>query len=259
MRYQGSKKKMSKVIKSIVEKNIDANDWYVEPFVGGCNSFSEIKHHKKIGCDSNEYVIALWKDIQAGKFIAPMKVTKMLYEDVKKDYIEKTNVYPKSLIAYIGFACSHGSGWWNGYANYNEKKGEDHIEEARNGLLRQIFNYEGLHDSLFFNCDYKDIILTDRAFIYCDPPYADTKKYVNDFNSKEFWDWCREQVYNGHKVLVSEYNAPDDFICIWKKEMQDGMGNSTNKKVEKLFIHVSQIPMFNLEMLNKKKFNSLFK
>ena len=41
--------------------------------------------------------------------------------------------------------------------------------------------------------------------------------------------------------------------------MQDGMGNSTNKKVEKLFIHVSQIPMFNLEMLNKKKFNSLFK
>ena len=259
MRYQGSKTKMSKVIKTIVENNISNDEWYVEPFVGGCNSFSAIKHKKKVGSDTNKYVIALWKDIQKGTFIAPKVVTEMLYNDIKLDYEEQTGIYPDSLIGYVGFACSYGSGWWNGYAHYNEKKNEDHIKEARNGLINHVFNFNGLHDSLFLNVDYKDLILTESSFIYCDPPYQNTKKYVNDFNNKEFWTWCRTQVHNGHKVLISEYNAPDDFICIWSKEMQDGMGNSSNKKVEKLFIHVSQIPLFNLDSIkNKNKINLKF-
>ena len=247
MRYQGSKTKMSKVIKSIVEKNISKNDWYVEPFVGGCNSFSSINHNKKLGCDVNKYIIALWKDIQAGTFIAPKVVIEMVYNDIKKDYLEQTGIYPDSLIGYVGFACSYGSGWWNGYAHFNEKKNENHITEARNGLIKHVFDFDGLHNSIFINCSYKDLILTDSAFIYCDPPYQGTKQYESDFDNNEFWEWCREQIYAGNKVLVSEYNAPSDFVCIWSKEMQDGMGNSSNKKAEKLFIHASQLPLFDLK------------
>nr|DAH38563.1 MAG TPA: hypothetical protein [Caudoviricetes sp.] len=40
-------------------------------------------------------------------------------------------------------------------------------------------------------------------------------------------------------VLVSEYNMPDDFECIWKKEIKTTLGNnltSNNKRTEKLFI-----------------------
>lgn len=244
MRYQGSKKKISNVIKKIVESNIANDEWYVEPFVGGCNSFSCINHIKKVGCDTNKYIIALWREIQKGTFIAPKCVTELLYNDIKKDYVEQTNIYPDSLIGYVGFACSYGSGWWNGYAHFNEKKKENHILEARNGLINQVFNFKGLHNSIFLNINYEDIILTENSFIYCDPPYQNTKKYVNDFDNKKFWEWCRKQVYNGHKVLVSEYNAPEDFVCIWKQEMQDGMSSINNKKVEKLFIHASQLPIF---------------
>ena len=32
------------------------------------------------------------------------------------------------------------------------------------------------------DCDYKDITLTDSAFIYCDPPYQNTKEYETNFN-----------------------------------------------------------------------------
>lgn len=250
MRYQGSKTKMSKVIKKIVENTIQPHEWYVEPFVGGCNSFSVIKHNKKVGCDVNKYVIALWKEIQAGTFIAPTVVTEMLYNDIKKDYLEGTGVYPDSLIGYVGFACSYGSGWWNGYAHYNEKKKENHIIEARNGINSQIKNFQSLQNSLFINCDYKDLILTASSFIYCDPPYANTKEYESKFNSKEFWKWCNKQVEDGHIVLISEYDAPAEYICIWSKEMQDGMGSKkSNKKVEKLFVHISQLPYFNLNVL----------
>ena len=247
MRYQGSKTKMKNVIKKIVENTISKHDWYVEPFVGGCNSFSVINHNKKVGCDANEYVIALWKEIQAGTFIAPTVVTEMLYNDIKKDYIEKTGIYPKSLIGYVGFACSYGSGWWNGYAHYNEKKKENHIIEARNGINKQINEFKGLKNSIFIKCDYKKLILTEPSFIYCDPPYANTKQYEDNFNSNEFWNWCREKIYENHLVLVSEYNAPEDFICIWSKDMQDGMPKNKSQKTEKLFIHISQLPLFNLK------------
>lgn len=246
MRYQGSKNKISGVIKTIVENNIGKNDWYVEPFVGGANSFSAIKHHKKFGSDTNKYIIAMWREIQQGKFVAPKNVSKILYEDIKKDYQEKTGVYPDSLIGYVGFGCSYGSAWWNGYANFNAKKNEDHIAECRNGLIKQVFEFQGLHNSLFLTANYKDLIFTESSFIYCDPPYANTKDYEEKFNNNEFWNWCRTQVKSGHKVLISEYNAPNDFVCIWSKDLQDGMGNSTNKKTEKLFIHKSQLPIFKI-------------
>ena len=38
-------------------------------------------------------------------------------------------------------------------------------------------------------------------------------------------------------VLCSEYNAPDDFDCIWSKELTTTLDkNSRSKAVEKLFM-----------------------
>jgi DNA adenine methylase len=44
----------------------------------------------------------------------------------------------------------------------------------------------------------------------------------------------------GHIVYVSEYSAPDDFECIWSKEISASVNNSIKsgrglKAVEKLF------------------------
>lgn len=62
-----------------------------------------------------------------------------------------------------------------------------------------------------------------------------TKCYMKGVNYEEFWQWCRERVYDGHKVYISEYQAPDDFIQIWEKEIINRL--NTNKKVtERLFI-----------------------
>ena len=49
--------------------------------------------------------------------------------------------------------------------------------------------------------------------------------------------------------MVSEYNAPSDFICIWEKTRKDGMGTTKTggmqkTKIEKVFIHKSQIHDF---------------
>lgn len=244
MRYQGSKTKMKKTIREFVEGNIKKNQTYVEPFVGGCNSFSEINHPNKIGCDTNQYLIDMWEEIKKNNFNPPQNVSEELYYDIKNDCITNGDKYSNALKAYVGFACSYGSGWWNGYAHYNERKNEDHIKEARNGLIKQIERFKNLSNSTFINCDYKTLELPNKSFIYCDPPYANTKQYANSFDNNEFWEWCRTKVNEGHTLLISEYNAPDDFICVWSKEMQDGMKSINGKKVEKLFIHKSQIKTF---------------
>lgn len=55
-----------------------------------------------------------------------------------------------------------------------------------------------------------------------------TTGYSDGINHDEFWQWCRERVYDGHKVYISEYQAPDDFITIREKPIQNRI--SLNKK-----------------------------
>ena len=41
----------------------------------------------------------------------------------------------------------------------------------------------------------------------------------------------------GHTVFISEYQAPDDFKCVWQKEIINSMNQTkTYKPIEKLFI-----------------------
>ena len=74
--------------------------------------------------------------------------------------------------------------------------------------------------------------------IYCDPPYQGTTKYATKgFDHEDFWQWCREMKAQGHTIFISEYNAPDDFKCVWEKEVINGFGGkaNSNKGTEKLF------------------------
>ena len=43
-------------------------------------------------------------------------------------------------------------------------------------------------------------------------------------------------------MFISEYNAPDDFVCIWSQELNVSVAkNGKHKKaIEKLFVHKSQ-------------------
>ena len=175
----------------------------------------------------------------------------LLEKLMKEDCLSNGGCYSPSLLGYVGNACSYGGGWWNGYARYNPKKNEDHIAEAARGLTKQIKNFKNLKNSYFIHSDYRNYHYLPESFIYCDPPYAGTKTYNKDgFDHEAFWEWCRVMSKKGHKVMISEYTAPSDFICIWKKERKDGMGTTAegekqNIKVEKVFIHQSLITKFN--------------
>jgi DNA adenine methylase len=84
------------------------------------------------------------------------------------------------------------------------------------------------------------------SFIYCDPPYRNTKGYRVDFDFEKFDNFVRKEVKKGKIFLISEYEMPDDFVCIWSKDIQNSMKpGASDKKCEKLFVHISQLHLFN--------------
>lgn len=254
MRYQGSKLKIAKHFLPIITKDLYGTDRiFVDLFAGGMNVVDKIDHPIKVANDLNPYVIALWRDIQVnGDKNIPSSVSEEEYNRAKQQvlYKNRENNFTYVQLGFIGACCSHGSGWFNGYAHYNQKKKEDHIKEARSGLCKQIDKFKHLDKTRFMCNDYREVIYRfkpeeiNRMVIYCDPPYANTKKYETDFDNNAFWDWVREmgRMYPGCKIYISEYNAPSDFTCIWSKDVPDGMGTTKkgekqNRKIEKLFVH----------------------
>ena len=86
--------------------------------------------------------------------------------------------------------------------------------------------------------DDRDYEHQDGDVRYCDPPYKGTGTYDGkDFDHNSFYEWARTRDY---PVYFSEYNAPDDFVCVWSKPICKiflGGKSAHNKAIEKLFIN----------------------
>lgn len=235
MKFMGSKARIAKDISLIINNMIVENNIkvYIEPFVGGCNMIEHIKCKKKIGSDINEYLISMWRDLQNG-FEIPKEMSKEMYNEIKNN---KEN-YPKSLVAIAGFCATYNAKWFGGYAGIVKTKVgtyRNYYDEAIRNIQKQV---PKIKDVEFKYGDYRQYSNVKGALIYCDIPYQGTTQYGNnkDFDYEVFWNWVRE-MSETNIVLVSEYNAPDDFQCIWTKQLTTTLDkNSRKKDVEKLFI-----------------------
>lgn len=125
-----------------------------------------------------------------------------------------------------------------GYSGHNviQKNGKsrDYITEQINNTLSQIPYFKGIE---FYSKDYQEVEIPENSIVYCDIPYRDTKQYETskDFDYERFYNWCREN-QDKYKIFVSEYFTPDDFKCIWQKEVTNAMNTTkTYKPIEKLF------------------------
>lgn len=235
MKYMGSKARLSKDISPIINKLIEDNNIkiYIEPFVGGANMIEHIKCDTRIGIDNNNYLISLWNDLIDG-WNPPREMSRELYNNIK----DNKESYGESLVAVAGFCATYNAKWFGGYAGrVTTKIGtiRDYYDEAVRNIVKQKNN---LSDVKFVHKSYNELNVKG-ALIYCDPPYQGTTQYgtSKDFNHDEFWNKVREWSKN-NIVLVSEYNAPDDFKCIYEKTLTTTLDkNSRKKDTEKLFIH----------------------
>lgn len=232
MKYMGSKARIAKHILPIILKNRKEGQCYVEPFVGGANMIDKVDGWR-IGADSNEQCIACLVIIRDRISELPK-----CNDDFSEDSYRNRCADIEWLKPYAAFAFSFGGKLWGGFRR--DKSGNrDYISEAYRNSLKQSPLIKGVN---LMVSQYQDLDIPEKSKVYCDPPYAGTTKYKDDFDHELFWQWCREKAKEGHEVFISEYNAPDDFVCVWQKEIQSGLNTNTTKKgVEKLFIHESQV------------------
>lgn len=244
MKYVGSKNRIAKDLIPIIQSYItEDTKGYLEPFVGGANMIDKIKCDKRIGCDIHEELIELLKYAQNNYNELPKTISEEEYikvRDNKKDY-------PKWYVGLVGFCCGFGAKYFGGYARAFKNDGvtpRDMVKEAINNLKKQAPNLKNID---FINCSFLDLP-KDKIkgyVIYCDIPYRGTTKYATkNFPYEEFYEWVKEMSIN-NTVLISEYNMPDEFECIWEKEHKTlidsnkSSGDKDNVRIERLYTYIN--------------------
>lgn len=231
MKYMGSKARIWKHIGPLILKN--HKGLYVEPFCGGCNSLDKV-WGERLGADNNFYLIEMWQALQQG-WEPPDLVTEDMYNLVRLS----PDTFEPAFVAYVGFAMSFGGKWFGGYRR--DKKGqkgdlENMVVQSRRSKDSLLKQRELLKTVEFVFTDFLELYVTD-ATIYCDPPYKGTTKYKDDFDHYKFWNWVRFMSLE-NKVFVSEYEAPEDFKCIWSGDLSSNLHTTGSKKgTEKLFTY----------------------
>lgn len=234
MKYMGSKARHAKEILPIILSGRTDGQWYVEPFVGGANVIDKVDGNR-IGADFNPYVIALWKAVADG-WVPPDLVTEEEYDAMRSCRAVD------AVTSFAGFSLSFGGKFFGGYRrDVAGTKGcienmQTQSRRAKQSLIKQSATLRGVQ---FHHCSYDELTIPPNSIIYCDPPYQGTTGYATGaFDHDKFWQWCRDKVAEGHKVYVSEYTAPDDWVAVWEKTVNNTLTKYTGSKkgVEKLFV-----------------------
>lgn len=227
MRYFGGKARIGKQIAEYLKSIRKDNQDYIEPFVGGGWVVS-LMDGNRYGYDKHPYLISMYEELQKG-WLPPTELSEEEYKRIQNNQDENPH-----LTGFVGFGCSFAGKWFGGYARSADR---NYCLNAHNSILRKMKTMQDVK----FDCkDYRELN-PKGALIYCDPPYQGTTQYgkvVGDFNTDEFWDKVREWSKD-NTVVVSEYNAPDDFQAVWIKETKTDIRNKSNqqeKRVEKLFM-----------------------
>lgn len=230
MIYMGSKTRIAKFILPIMlkEANKRGITTWIEPFVGGGNMIDKVpKNFKRIGIDRNAHTINALIAVRDYVDQLPTEISQEYYKQIK-------NSDPDPIKSWIRFVCSFGAKFDNGYAR--NKAGQNYAKVGKNNAKKQSPH---LQDVIFITANYDDFSDFENCLIYCDPPYEGTTAYkTGSFDHVKFWNWCRKMSKN-NLVYISEYNAPDDFECVWSGEVKTNFAASrkeaTHTAVEKLF------------------------
>ena len=233
MKYMGSKNRIAKHLLPIMLAECEKHniEKWVEPFVGGANMIDKVPDSlERVGYDLNNHVIHALIDIRDNTSGLPDSVS----EEEYKSFYNKPAEHFSSLAR---FGASFGGKFENGFARGKAADGtaRNYWAETKRNALKQSPKIQ----SVQFICDSYENLSFENTLIYCDPPYQGTSGYkTGAFDHDKFFNWCREQSKN-NVVFVSEYNAPDDFECVWQGEIKTNFASqrkvATHNAIEKLF------------------------
>lgn len=234
MMYYGGKSESAREIARVLISRKNGNINYWEPFVGAGNTLAVIggkSFERRYASDLHSGLIFMWQMLHRG-WIPPLRINNELYDK------GKAGLLPLADSVFIGFAGSYAGRWYAGYAKEEEGKNVNSkgYRYSHNRLMKKR---EMTRGTLFFSADFLSMAPPFReGLIYCDPPYKGTSTYpgLPRFNHEGFWERVRQLSRRGYTVMVSEYEAPFDFDCIWAKKRKVAISHGEVMGRERLFI-----------------------
>lgn len=231
MQYLGGKTQLAKPLARYLESRRSPGQPYLEPFVGAANVLCEMSG-QRTGSDVHDDLIALLRGVRDG-WEPPYYVSEEEYYRAKA---ANDNEVDPRLRAFIGFGCSFGGKLWGGYAR--NSRGDNYAAQSAHSLIRKG---RKLQNAKLLCIDYRHLE-PEGHLIYCDPPYSGRTHYRETprFDHDEFWETMRRWS-RSNTVLISEYEAPPDFVSVWEQPANLRLANSSTQPVRltRLFQHAT--------------------
>lgn len=233
MRYVGGKTKLATHILGEIQKlRQPEHNTYIEPFLGGANSFCVIAPHfdRAIGIEANESIAMMWQAVVDGRY-PPEEVSEDFYREMR-------HAPPSALRGFVGVGSSFGAKWFGGYARGKTASGEwrNYASESARAIEKQR---PGMCGADIRYGDYSSAPVNESCVVYCDPPYLGTTQYSGAlaFDHDELYKVCESWADTGALVLVSEYRAPSSWDVIAEWEHRQSVSAVVDRKVtvERLF------------------------
>ena len=231
MRYLGGKTRLVPFLSAAI-RSVD-RPRYIEPFVGGGSVLAGLASHFDTieAGDLHPDLTQLWNAVLNG-WEPPALVTEAEYADLRL-------APPSPLRAYAGFACSFGGKWFGGYARKSDGTADQ--SGSRASLLRKGAQMRAAGVDVLRCASFEDYKPTDDAVVYCDPPYVTSADYsTGTWRPYDFWDAAREWAEAGAVVLVSEFQAPRDFVPVAETDRSVSIQRTSGTRArasERLFAH----------------------
>lgn len=240
--YAGGKAKIGKSIAEIIKQY---SDEYMSadkqkkvkiyiPFAGllGVSRHLIDYNFEIYANDANNDIISMWEMLKNKEYVLPEHAL------TKDEYIhmKQTNSGEPHERGFYSIACAYSGIPFAGYRVISN--GRNYYDRTKRGINEIVEN--GILNSIIFSCKDYELFLEncENTIIYADPPYKNNKfnaKYFKDFDSERFWNVMRRLAVN-NLVIISEYEAPADFKCIWEKQYYNVFSSKLKRGSEKLFV-----------------------
>lgn len=234
LRWPGRKTDlMPRIVDAFARGGGEAPDLWVEPFCGSAAGALYIKQHQPLGlrdtlvADANRALVNLHLAVHASHDLVSILLESLPQEDWRERYYEVRDLYNKERkphqLLWLNGVCFNGLYRENAAGNFNVPVGRYKTPRWPSPeVLQEAAALWGRGASLFSATNLKGFVIpgmTERAWVYCDPPYVPAENMGSGFtayagggfSSKDQEHLVRRAemwAARGHRVVVSNHDTP---------------------------------------------------
>jgi DNA adenine methylase len=226
LKWAGSKHWLTKLLKPLIEREIDVKDGVlVEPFAGACGFFLSSGFQRAVLNDNNAALMHFYRELKHSSDNFNFDVWpngEADYYDVRDRYNQQLrdanyDTWLANALIYLNVYGFNGLYRTSASTGFNVPFGN--IQSLPDSKLDNLAaTHKRLGDVTFTTGCFRTVdISSDASLVYADPPYARTfTKYTDDFNQQDQLDLVSKLSGISCRVIASNSIKDDEVISAYR-------------------------------------------